>query len=57
MHDCGGDTATALLGILSTSAVAMFFSCSDATGFSRFRFDSAISVFELPLDFGSSLDE
>jgi hypothetical protein len=59
MQDCGGGTETALLGILSTSAVAMFFSCSDATGFSEIRFDSESSVCysKFLFDFGSSLDE
>ena len=43
MQDSGGDE-TALLGMLMTSAVAMFFSCSGATRFSEIRFDSESSV-------------
>jgi hypothetical protein len=44
MQDCGGGTETAFVGMLITSAVAMFFSCSGATGFSEIRFDSESSV-------------
>jgi hypothetical protein len=43
MQDSGG-VETAFVGMLMTSAVAMFFSCSDATGFSEIRFDSESSV-------------
>src|SRR6266852_3589091 len=43
MQDSGEDE-TALLGMLMTSAVAMFFSCSGATRFSEIRFDSESSV-------------
>src|SRR5580658_9191723 len=35
MQDCGGGTAATFVGMLITSAVAMFFSCSGATGFSE----------------------
>ena len=45
MQDCGGGTETALVGMLMTSAAAIFFSCSGATGFSEIRFDSESSVF------------
>src|SRR5579863_964708 len=44
MQDCGGGTATALFGMLMTSAVAIFFSCSGATEFSEIEFDSEGSV-------------
>jgi hypothetical protein len=44
MQDWGGGTATTLVGMLITSAVAMFFSCSGATGFSGIEFDSDSSV-------------
>jgi hypothetical protein len=59
MQDCGGGAETALLGMLITSAVAMFFSCSDATGFSEIRFDSGSSVWfsKLLSDFGFFLDD
>src|SRR5580700_10693057 len=40
MQDCGGGAATPLCGMLITSAVAIFFSCSGATGFSEMKFDS-----------------
>jgi hypothetical protein len=33
------------VGMLMTSAAAIFFSCSGATGFSEIRFDSESSVF------------
>jgi hypothetical protein len=43
MQDCGG-ALTAADGMLSTSAVAIFFSCSGATEFSVCEFDSVGSV-------------
>jgi hypothetical protein len=44
MQVCGNALA-AVGGMLITSAVAMFFSCSGATDFSVFKFDSVGSVF------------
>jgi hypothetical protein len=44
MQDCGGGTETAFVGMLITSAVAMFFSCSGATEFSAIEFDFESSV-------------
>src|SRR5580658_2198631 len=44
MQDSGG-AETALVGMLITSAVAIFFSCSGATGFSEIEFDSESSDF------------
>jgi hypothetical protein len=43
MHDSGG-VATTWDGMLITSAVAIFFSCSGATGFSELEFESESSV-------------
>jgi hypothetical protein len=43
MQDSGG-AATGLTGMLINSAVAIFFSCSGATGFSGIEFDSESSV-------------
>src|ERR1700678_524391 len=41
MQDCGGGIGKAML---MTSAVAMLFSCSGATGFSEFEFDFGSSI-------------
>src|SRR5271170_6564246 len=63
MQDWGGGTETAFVGMLITSAVAMFFSCSGATGFSEIEFDSessdlcsiSVSVFETASRSGPAL--
>jgi hypothetical protein len=44
------------VGMLMTSAAAIFFSCSGATGFSEIRFDSESSVFYLKSVQASPLD-
>ena len=46
MQDCGG-AATVVGDMLITSAVAIFFSCSGATWFSEFEFDSVDDYLKL----------